>query len=324
MNRMIYLSIFVFCITTSSCSPGRSTDDPNKSNADLNSSLLGLISRSIDLAANTVVMGILNDASGNPLPFATLTLGRTSSSVQAKEEVSTSTKTDAGGKFTLYLKVGTFSIRVTKADGIVLGSFQMRVSAPATTPVISGMPSSLEIIGLVGGKPGTTPTIPTTYSPFVSMLPGLLKTGQTVVYQTWDDGTYQKGIARTIITGGTTGLLWQRCSAGLNNDATCSGSVNSYTWSQAISYCNTLSLGRKKWRLPTISELKSLIDYGKSSSPTIDTTAFPNTQSRNYWSSDTYAQSSGNAWGVTFSSGYVFIYSKSSVNGGSVRCVTGP
>ncbi len=126
---------------------------------------------------------------------------------------------------------------------------------------------------------------------FVSMPTGLLKTGQTAVYQTWDDGNYQKGIARTFVTGGTTGLLWQRCSAGLNNDATCSGYLKSYTWSEATSYCSSLSLGGKTWRLPTITELKSLIDYSKSSYPTIDTTAFPtqstNYYSVNYWSSST-------------------------------------
>jgi hypothetical protein len=64
----------------------------------------------------------------------------------------------------------------------------------------------------------------------VSMPTGLLKTGQTGVYQTWDDGTYQKGIARTFVVGGSTGLLWQRCSAGQNNDASCSGTAQAYTW----------------------------------------------------------------------------------------------
>jgi hypothetical protein len=271
--------------------------------------------------ANTIVTGTLNDASGNPLTFATLTLSGTSSSVQAKEAVSTSTKTDATGKFTLYLKVGTFSIRVTKADGIVLGSFQMKVSTPATTPAISGMPSSLGVTGLVGGKPGTTPTTPTTYTPFVSMPTGLLRTGQIAVYQTWDDGTYQKGIARTFVVGGSTGLLWQRCSAGLNNDTTCSGYESYYTWSEATSYCSSLSLGGKTWRLPTLNELKSLVDYGTSSSPSIDTAVFPNTQSYYYWSSSTYAQNTNNAWVVLFSYGVVSYYNKPSNY--YVRCVTG-
>jgi hypothetical protein len=157
----------------------------------------------------------------------------------------------------------------------------------------------------------------------ISMPTGLLRTGQTAVYQTWDDGTYQKGIARTFVVGGSTGLLWQRCSAGLNNDTTCSGYLQSYTWSQAISYCSSLSLGGKTWRLPTINELKSLVDYGKSSYPSIDTAVFPNTQSSYYWSSSSYAQNTFNAWFVDFFNGSMYYSSKTSYYW-YVRCVTGP
>jgi len=157
----------------------------------------------------------------------------------------------------------------------------------------------------------------------VSMPTGLLKTGQTVVNQTWDDGTYQKGKARTFVVGGSTGLLWQRCSAGLNNDTTCSGYASYYTWSEATSYCSSLSLGGKTWRLPTITELKSLIDYGKSSYPTINTTVFPNSQYYTYWSSSTYAQNTNSAWNVYFYYG-TEDYGSKTYSYGYVRCVTGP
>lgn len=42
MNKIIYILILVICITTNSCSPGRSTDDPNKSNDGLILSLIGM------------------------------------------------------------------------------------------------------------------------------------------------------------------------------------------------------------------------------------------------------------------------------------------
>jgi len=157
----------------------------------------------------------------------------------------------------------------------------------------------------------------------VSMPTGLLKTGQTTVYLTGDDGTYQKGVARTFTTGGNTGLLWQRCSAGQNYQATtCSATALTFTWDQANTYCSNLGIAGKTWRLPTVNELRSLVDYGKSSFPAIDTAVFPNTQSSGYWSSSTYAQFTSFAWYVNFSNGGVGVDVKT--NSSYVRCVTGP
>ena len=134
------------------------------------------------------------------------------------------------------------------------------------------------------------------------------------------------------ITDSATGLIWQKCSAGLGTTlGNCStGSISSYTWSSAISYCEGLTLGgRSDWRLPNINELGSIIDYTKSINPTINSTAFPNTQSFSpsvfqsyYWSSSTYALLTGYAWFVDFGSGGVSNFSKTSLY--YVRCVTGP
>jgi hypothetical protein len=126
------------------------------------------------------------------------------------------------------------------------------------------------------------------------------------------------------ITDSATGLIWQKCSAGLGTTiGNCStGSISSYTWSSAISYCEGLTLGgRSDWRLPNINELGSIIDYTKSSNPTIDSTAFPNTQSYYYWSSSTYAQNTSYAWVVYFYGGGVYNGYKTSNY--YVRCVTG-
>ena len=131
------------------------------------------------------------------------------------------------------------------------------------------------------------------------------------------------------VTNSATGLVWQKCSAGLGTTlGNCStGSISSYTWSSAISYCEGLTLGgRSDWRLPNINELGSIIDFTKSSNPTIDSTAFPNTQSSVYWSSSTYAQNTSLAWSVDFGygvvTGSVSYFSKT--GSGYVRCVTGP
>jgi hypothetical protein len=121
------------------------------------------------------------------------------------------------------------------------------------------------------------------------------------------------------------GLIWQKCSAGLGTTlGNCNtGSATTYTWSNAISYCEGLTLGgRTDWRLPNVNELRSIVNYTSSSELTINSTAFPNTQPNGYWSSSTYAQSTVNAWYVGFNGGGVGRDSKA--NGYFVRCVTGP
>jgi hypothetical protein len=129
------------------------------------------------------------------------------------------------------------------------------------------------------------------------------------------------------VTDSATGLIWQKCSNG-QNATSCSGSTSTLTlsWSSAITYCEGLTLGsRSDWRLPNINELGSIIDYTKSSVITIDSTAFPNTQSYFYWSSSTYAQNTNYAWLVDFNYGNLSVNSKTDRNiYGYVRCVTGP
>jgi hypothetical protein len=155
----------------------------------------------------------------------------------------------------------------------------------------------------------------------VSMPMGLLKTGQTTVYQAGDDGTYQRGIDRNFVAGGTTGLIWQRCSAGQNSDATCSGTAQTYTWDQANSYCSSLSLGGRSWRLPTVNELQSLLLYSINSNPMLNISLFPNSQYDIYWSSLNYNQDNSFAWITYFYGGITTIYSKSIMN--YVRCISG-
>ena len=103
-----------------------------------------------------------------------------------------------------------------------------------------------------------------------------LQTGQSTVYATGDNGTNQTGVARSYtdngngtVTDNATGLLWQKCFKGRNNDGTCSddaGVTDTATWADAGTYCSGLSLAGKTWRLPTRQELETLPDYGKATS----------------------------------------------------------
>ena len=143
---------------------------------------------------------------------------------------------------------------------------------------------------------------------------GLPKTGQTVEYQSGDDGTYEKGYPKTgarfvdngdgTITDKATGLMWAKDGngAGCNNGST-------LAWAAAITFAEGLSFaGYSDWRLPNVKELMSIADYSRSS-PTIDP-LFTNTPSGNYWSSTTVADYTDGAWGVGFNDGSVDDVSK--------------
>ena len=56
--------------------------------------------------------------------------------------------------------------------------------------------------------------------------------------------------------------------------------------------------GHKDWRLPNVTELQSIVHYGRSS-PAIDEAYFSYTRN-NYWSSSPVAANSGNAWVVSY------------------------
>jgi hypothetical protein len=68
-----------------------------------------------------------------------------------------------------------------------------------------------------------------------------------------------------------TGLIWQQAVA----------ATQAYTWTDAQTYCQNLTLAGRVWHLPTRIELLSIVDFTRTS-PAIDTTAFPNTPGGKY------------------------------------------
>jgi len=101
------------------------------------------------------------------------------------------------------------------------------------------------------------------------------------------------------VTDTSTGLMWQKATA-----------PGTYTWKEALSYCEGLTLaGFNNWRLPTIKELRSIVDYDRTGSA-INTSYFPDTLSYNYWSSTTYSSTS-EAWTIYFSYGNASYRNKS-------------
>jgi len=81
------------------------------------------------------------------------------------------------------------------------------------------------------------------------------------------------------VTDSATGLMWEQKTVG-NKD-------NTYTWKDALAYCEELLLGgHDGWRLPNPKEFERLVDL-ESSSPAIDTTYFPSTNNALYWTGTT-------------------------------------
>jgi hypothetical protein len=99
-------------------------------------------------------------------------------------------------------------------------------------------------------------------------------------------GRYTIGTGTILDT--KTNLTWQQPAP-----------TGTYTWANAKTYCSTLGTG---WRLPTIKELQTLVDYSRSDSPKIDS-AFSGTVADHYWSSTVLAGSPSSAWSLGFSDG---------------------
>jgi hypothetical protein len=97
-------------------------------------------------------------------------------------------------------------------------------------------------------------------------------------------------------------------------------SSTKYSWADANMYCAGLgaSLGGTGWRLPTLDELKTIVDDSQVN-PSIDSTAFPSTPPSRFWSSSSLADSPSDAWVVVFNVG---LASKNDVSYTNfVRCV---
>ncbi len=151
----------------------------------------------------------------------------------------------------------------------------------------------------------------------ISIKRSIKKTGQTLSYTTYDDGYYQKGVTpsytrdhiKEVVTDNITKLMWQ------DNAIVTS---HSFDWQGSIEYCQSLTHGGyDDWRLPSVNELRGIVDYGKV--PPVMNDAFGHRLSTSYWSSTAQVGVDGYAWTVSF--GYGDIASQINYLGNPVRCV---
>lgn len=115
----------------------------------------------------------------------------------------------------------------------------------------------------------------------------------------------QSSTARFVENGTTvidtqTGLIWEQKT----NDGGTRDMNNTYTWQEALDYCNTLNLaGQTDWRLPTMKELASLVDLSRHG-PAIDPVFENFTVSAGYQTSTTVSDSyNSSIWRVGFNYG---------------------
>lgn len=99
-----------------------------------------------------------------------------------------------------------------------------------------------------------------------------------------------------------TGLLWQNHQGAPTTHTNFGDNRTGDASKYAADNANLCGLAG--WRLPTVDELQSIVDYGEIS-PKINTTWFLNTPSNWYWSSSPSVFSASEAWGVDFNGGHV-------------------
>jgi hypothetical protein len=142
-----------------------------------------------------------------------------------------------------------------------------------------------------------------------------------------------------IVRDRLTGLIWRKCPRGQASATGCSGDPDLISYEDARSYCslylNNFDDGKgyggfKNWRLPTVHELSSLMDYSKNNTDgLLDPNSFPNavvTSAYNwgFWALQSWAENNAEAWRVrfTFDIGTESILIRAKTSDRMVRCVS--
>lgn len=92
--------------------------------------------------------------------------------------------------------------------------------------------------------------------------------------------------AGTIVTDNATNLMWEQSDGGVT-----------YSWPQALAYCESLTLeGYSDWRLPNNKELQSIVKFGTTAVPAIDTDYFDITFNESYDIDNIYGEGGDFGW----------------------------
>ncbi len=107
------------------------------------------------------------------------------------------------------------------------------------------------------------------------------------------------------ITDQATGLMWKICVEGQQGQS-CYGKALLFSWvlaqQRAASVSHTKFAGYSDWRLPTLQELRTLVER-QCVEPAINLQVFPHTPAAGLWSG---TEAASNAWSVDFAKGQNF------------------
>jgi len=96
------------------------------------------------------------------------------------------------------------------------------------------------------------------------------------------------------VTDQQTGLQWSRCSLGQHwENGTCQNKARALPWAIAA------LIAEEGWRLPSLSELSSLVEL-RCSNPAINHKIFPATAAAVYWTVTRFINHDGSFWQVHF------------------------
>lgn len=124
------------------------------------------------------------------------------------------------------------------------------------------------------------------------------------------------------VTDARTGYIWKRCAEGMTwTGETCGGEPLLLTVADANSHiANERHRTKINWRLPSIGELITIVDYDKAS-PAIDLNIFPNTPSKIFLTSSRSKEQMVAYWGIFFMNGAVIPYERADFDNKPMRFV---
>ena len=132
----------------------------------------------------------------------------------------------------------------------------------------------------------------------------------------WDsthpDSRYVVNSSAGTVKDNTTNLMWKQCVEGLSGSGCATGTSTPMNWAAGNSTAsNSTQSGYNDWRMPTLTELRSLLPSA-CSNPKINTNVFSNTPAGGLgtWTGETSTAVPASAWIVSFYNGVSGAYDK--------------